>query len=162
MQAPGGLPRLTLRASHAAVSSRWALLGPPWDPDGAGTQQQAAWLPLPSLVGGHRASPPPPDLQVGGRAVTPQAESGHQPKAAPAPQTSPMSGRAAVAGGEQLVRPAGCPARGKQRRLWTVGARSGEAEGRPAGGADLRRPLETSLECGSVPSQRKGGTPPTS
>lgn len=124
-------------SSHAVVSSG----GPCWEVSGTlmvpAPSSGPAWLPLPSSVGRHWpqhwASPPPPDLQVGGGAVTPQAERGHQPKA------SPMSGRPAVAGGEQLVRPAGCPARGEQRRLWAGGGERREAGGQPAGGADLCR-----------------------
>lgn len=80
-------------SSHAVVSSG----GPCWEVSGTlmvpAPSSGPAWLPLPSSVGRHWpqhwASPLPPDLQVGGRAVTPQAERGHQPKASPAPQTTP-------------------------------------------------------------------------
>ncbi|CAI9158266.1 unnamed protein product [Rangifer tarandus platyrhynchus] len=58
-------------AALAVVSSKWALLGGLWDPDDAGTQQRAAWLPLPPLVGVTGLLPRPQTYELGASSYSP-------------------------------------------------------------------------------------------
>lgn len=129
----------------------------PWDPDGGMHPAAGGLAPcLPWWAGtGLLLRPQTHKL---GRAVTPQAERDHLGQRPPCSSNLPMSGRAAVADGEQLVCPAGARP-GAAWRLWMVGGRGGEAEGRPAEEKPrlASRPV---LQVASVPPYRKGGTPP--